>query len=40
MAAAERKGNVPEVRERMRQSISAEGPGGFVRRVLGREFGM
>jgi hypothetical protein len=38
--SGERKGNVPEVRDRMRQIISAEGPGGFVRRVLGREFGM
>ncbi len=40
ITAAEQKGNVAEVRAGMRQIISAEGPGGFVRRVLGREFGM
>src|SRR6185437_1932871 len=34
IAAAERKGNVPHVRERIRQIIAAEGPGGFVRGVL------
>ncbi len=40
ITAAEQKGNVAEVRAGIRQIISAEGPGGFVRRVLGREFGM
>jgi hypothetical protein len=40
ITAAEQTGNVPEVREQMRHIISAEGPGGFVRRVLGRELGM
>ena len=34
IAAAEHKGNVPEVRERIRQIISAEAPGGLVTRVL------
>jgi hypothetical protein len=33
-AAAEHKGNVAEVRERIRQIISAEAPGGLVTRVL------
>ena len=40
ITAAEQKGNVAEVRAGILQIISAEGPGGFVRRVLGREFGM
>ena len=40
ITAAEQKGNVAEVRAGIRQITSAEGPGGFVRRVLGREFGM
>jgi hypothetical protein len=40
ITAAEQKGNVAEVRAGIRQIISAEGPGGFVSRALGREFGM
>jgi len=40
VAAAEHKGRAPEVRERIRKVISTEGPGGFLRSVLGREFGM
>jgi hypothetical protein len=40
IAAAERKGNLAEVRERIRQTMSDEAPDGFVRRVLGREFGL
>jgi hypothetical protein len=40
ITAAEQKGNVAEVRAGIQQIISAERPGGFVRRVLGREFGM
>jgi hypothetical protein len=40
ITAADQKGNVADVRAGIRQIISAEGPGGLVRRVLGREFGM
>ena len=40
VAAAERTGRAPEVRARIRQIISDEDAGGFVNRVLGREFGM
>jgi hypothetical protein len=40
VAAAECKGRAPEVRARIRQIISDEDAGGFVTRVLGREFGM
>ena len=40
IAAAERRDNVHEVQERIRQIISTEGAGGFARGVLGREFGM
>jgi hypothetical protein len=34
IAAAEQKGTVPHVRERIRQITAGEGPGGFVRGVL------
>ena len=37
IAAAQAKGNVPEVRERARQIIAAEIPGGFVTRILRTE---
>jgi hypothetical protein len=36
IAAAEKKGNVPHVRERIRQIIAGEGPGGFVRGILAK----
>jgi hypothetical protein len=38
--AAEGRGNVPEVRERVRRIIAAEVPGGFVTRILGSELGL
>jgi hypothetical protein len=37
IAAAQAKGNVAEVRERARQIIAAETPGGFVARILRTE---
>ena len=37
MKAAEASGKGDEVRERIRQILAAESPGGFVSRVLGRE---
>jgi hypothetical protein len=40
MAAAQMNWNSADVRERVRQVIAAEGPSGFVTRVLGREFGL
>ena len=40
MAAAERCGRLPEVREHVRQIVTVEAPGGFVHRVLGREVGL
>jgi hypothetical protein len=40
MQAAQMKGNVAEVRERVRQMIAAEAPGGFVTRILGSELGL
>lgn len=36
IAAAEQKGNVPHVQERIRQIIAGEGPGGFVGGVLAK----
>ncbi len=36
IAAAEQKGNVPQVRARIRQIISGEGSGGFVRGILAK----
>lgn len=35
-AAAEQKGNVPQVRARIRQIVSGEGSGGFVRGILAK----
>jgi hypothetical protein len=37
LKAAEASGKGNEVRERIRQIVGAEPPGGFVSRVLGRE---
>lgn len=37
MAAAEAGGSAAQVRERTRQLVGGEGPGGFVTRILGRE---
>jgi hypothetical protein len=39
MTAAENKGDLADVRERVRQLVASEGSGGFVARVLGRELG-
>lgn len=39
MGAAQIKGSSAEVRERVRQLVAGEAPGGFVGRVLGRELG-
>jgi hypothetical protein len=38
LAAAQAKGNVSEIRERIRQIIDEDAPGGFVTKVLGAEF--
>lgn len=38
--AAENIGNVAEARERVGDLLRAEGPGGFVSRILGRELGL
>ncbi len=40
LEAAARTGKVAEVREQVRLLVSAEVPGGFVARVLGRELGL
>jgi hypothetical protein len=40
LAAAERVGCLQETRERVRQIVAGEGPGGFVTKVLGRELGV
>jgi hypothetical protein len=40
MRAAERSGKLPEVRDQVRQLVSAEVAGGFVTGVLGRELGL
>jgi hypothetical protein len=40
LAAAQTRGNVTEVRERVRQIITAEAPGGFVTRILRTELGL
>lgn len=40
MQAAQTMGNTLEVRERVRQLIAGEAPGGFVTRVLGSELGL
>jgi hypothetical protein len=37
LAAAEHSGTVAKAREHVRKLVAAEGPGGFVRKVLGRE---
>jgi hypothetical protein len=40
MKAAEKNGNASEIREKVKQLVADEAPGGFVRRVLGRELGL
>lgn len=40
MKAAEKNGNVAEIRERVKGLVAAEAPGGFVARILGRELGL
>jgi hypothetical protein len=40
MKAAENAGTVAGTRERLRRLVASEGPGDFVTRVLGREFGL
>lgn len=40
IAAAQMRGNVLEVRERVRQIVAAETPGGFVAQVLRSELGV
>jgi hypothetical protein len=39
MTAAEKNGNVAEIRERVKGLVASEAPGGFVTRILGRELG-
>jgi hypothetical protein len=38
--AAQTRGNSAEVRDRIRQIIATEGPGGFVTRILGRDLAL
>jgi hypothetical protein len=38
--AAQRNGSESETRERVKALVAGEGPGGFVRRILGREIGL
>jgi hypothetical protein len=40
MKAAERNGQVDEVRERVRALVASERAGGFVAKILGRELGL
>lgn len=40
MRAAEKNGNVAEIRERVKELVAGERPGGFVARILGREIGL
>jgi hypothetical protein len=40
MKAAEKNGNIVEIRERVKGLVAAEAPGGFVARILGRELGL
>ena len=40
MKAAGKNGNASETREKVKQLVADEAPGGFVRRVLGREPGL
>jgi hypothetical protein len=40
LKAAERNGNVEEIRERIKKLVASEAPGGFVRKILGRELGL
>ncbi len=40
MAAAARKGSVAQVRERVKQIVAGEGPGGFVTKILDKELGL
>ncbi len=39
MKAAEKHGNVAEIRERVKALLATEAPGGFVARILGKELG-
>jgi hypothetical protein len=39
MKAAEKNGNVAEIRERVKGLVASETPGGFVARILGTELG-
>ncbi|MFA5890826.1 MAG: hypothetical protein WDA27_07735 [Actinomycetota bacterium] len=40
LEAAQKQGSVAETRERIRALVAAEPPGGFVRRILGRDLGL
>jgi len=40
MKAAEHAGTIAEARERVKQLVAQEGPGGVVTRVLGGELGL
>jgi hypothetical protein len=40
VAAAERQGSSAAVKERVCKLVAAEGAGGFVTKVLGRELGL
>lgn len=40
MKAAETNGSADEIRERVKQLVAGERPGGFVRRILARELGL
>jgi hypothetical protein len=40
IGAAQTRGLINEVRERMRRAVAAEVPGGLVSRILGRELGL
>ena len=40
MKAAEKNGNAFDIREKVKQLVASEAPGGFVRRILGRELGL
>jgi hypothetical protein len=39
MKAAEKNGNIAEIRGRVKGLVASEAPGGFVTRILGRELG-
>lgn len=40
LTAAERHGSSAEVKARIRKLVAAQGAGGFVTKVLGRELGL